>query len=215
MPSQNPKHNKKRAVYQRKQTYSSYSGPNLRLILMGTIFVAVIAVVVVVILNLDALNPTDDDDVIIEDGDSASIHYKLWIDNDQDGIIEWVDVTPDQENTILPTILLGDSSGGLLPGFYYALLGMKVNETNQFYLEANVDEDDDGIDDITGKDVVSYTSGVNANKKLLFWIKILDITKKGDTYTGTIPQASPVSQMLGMEFVGILREKTLFIDYLA
>lgn len=212
MPSQNPKHNKKRAVYQRKQTYSSYSGPSLRLILMGTIFVAVIAVVVVVILNLDALIPTgDNDEVFIEDGDSAMIHYKLWIDDDQDGIIEWVDVTPDQDSTFLPTILSGDSSGGLIPGFYNALLGMKVNDTNQFYLEANVDEDQDGIDDITGKDVVSYTGTHDlANTKLLFWLKVLDITKKGDTYTGTLPGPSS-----GILTHTIIETRRYFLDYLS
>lgn len=196
LPSQNPKHNKKRAVYQRKQNYSSSSGPNIRLILMGSIFVAVIAVVVIVILNLDAFNPPGEDEIIFEDGDSANIHYKMWVDDDHDGIIEWVDIDPDYEDTFLATIDLNEIPPGLAPGFVHSLIGMEENETNRFYLEANVDEDQDGIDDDTGRDVVSFTGTHElSNTKLLFWLQILDIVKEGETYTGTLPQASPVTQI--------------------
>ena len=183
------------------------------ILVLVVVFVAVIAVVVIVILNLDAFNPNIGDDVIIEDGDSAMIHYKLWIaeseGNDVD--IDWVDVTPDQENTFLPTITKGDSSGGLIPGFYNALLGMKENETNRFFLDANIDDNGDGIDDITGKDVVSYTGSHDlANTRLLFWLEVLDIVKKGDTYTGTLP-TSPAS---ASQIYTIIQTRNHYLDYL-
>lgn len=84
----------------------------------------------------------------IQDGDTIVFKYDFFIDfnddkdfsgtelADNDARYEWTV----KENTIEE----------FPPGLYYNLLGMKVGDIKTFIIPANVDNNDDGIDDFTG-----------------------------------------------------------------
>jgi hypothetical protein len=171
----NPKHQKKKVKYSRQQNLGGSNFP-WRYVLMAVIFVGVFTAVIYAVVTMGDGQSDEVDDVIkIEDGDTAEIEYKLWPDADHDGVINWQDTDPVQDATFTTEV----KKGSLINGFYNKLLGMKIGGTDTFFLDANVDANGDGVDDITGEDIVSYGSPGHDlfNTSLVFWVRIVNITK--------------------------------------
>ncbi len=155
---------------------------------MSVGFVAVVIVVVIVVVNYDDIDPDNETDIkVIEYGDSAILEFKMWADTDGDGKVGWDEyhdavgdeTAPDVGDTIYPTIL-----EELEPlGFYSHMIGMEQGKSKRFELEANVDVDKDFIDDLTGEPTVSYGNPSSAfyNTTIRYYIKILNITKEGES----------------------------------
>ena len=141
---------------------------------MGLIFILSITGVVLLAKYLPDSNLGHGDNLYIEDGDTAKIHYKLWIDDDKDGFID-IDEDPYQEDTLDFTI----TKGGLINGFYYECLDLEIGEISKFLIDPNVDEDGDGIDDITDEEVLGYGAPGHAlfNTTIYYWIQVVNITK--------------------------------------
>jgi len=114
--------------------------------------------------------------IVIERGDTVSMHYRLWADLDRDGFID-TSQEPYQETSEGQPFSTEVQPDKLILGFYNNLLGMEEGEEKTFELPANEDINGDGYDDLTGDPVLSYTSGDLANMKLVFYIYIIAIQK--------------------------------------
>lgn len=202
IPSKNPKHSARKQQYVKKQNLST-NNINPKFILMGIVFVAVVVGVVILVISIDKLNSNggEEETRVIEYGDSAIIEFKMWKDLNDDGVIAWDEYhladsteekTPDSANTFYPTITETKDPRG----FYRRIIGMTVGETDQFTLVANIDADDDGIDDITGDPVESYgkPSSPWYNTALKYHIKILNLTKKGEPLIYFTPPSKPITE---------------------
>lgn len=172
-----------------QQKRLDHGTPNLKYWLMGIVGVAAI-VGIVVALYYFGESKSNQDLTKVETGDNVTMHYRLWIDDDKDGRID-ISKPPYQETESFKTDVysvyhqgLPQGKGQLIHGFYLNILGKVANQSFTFRLEANVDNNRDDIDDVTGKVVVSYTSGQLANTSLYFWVKILKIEKGKDESTG-------------------------------
>jgi hypothetical protein len=110
----------------------------------------------------------------LKPGDTVEIEYKLWVDDDKDGYVD-TSATPFQGPKTFPISNL--KKGDLINGFYYNILGMEEGETKTFEIAPTLDEDNNGIDDTTGKELLGYGKGDNLyNKKLVFWVRIVSIS---------------------------------------
>lgn len=111
----------------------------------------------------------------IQIGDSVELEYTLWIATPNSGNNGLIDTSsPYQGPATFPTTV---QKGGLINGFYYAILGMGEGEEKTFDLPANIDANGDGIDDNTGLEVESYGSSSHDlyNTKLKFKVRVISI----------------------------------------
>ena len=172
VPSKNPKHNKKE-YYVRKKQYDERKIP-IKYFAMGFIFVFTITGVVLLAIYLpDSINHGDR--LYIEDGDTANVHYKLWIDDDRDIYID-IHEDPYQENTMDFIV----SKENVITGFYKELLDLEIGEISRFGFGPNVDLDNNKIDDITKEEVLGYgypSDHFLFNMSIYYWIQIINITK--------------------------------------
>ncbi|MHA1646271.1 MAG: hypothetical protein ACTSVU_06800 [Promethearchaeota archaeon] len=216
MPSHNPKH-------QRKSNYSpppknlTSNRRNIRIILMVGISLFVIVAVVLFIVFIPKWTPPTNDR-IIEDGDEVTMDYKLWIDHDKDGSIDWSNIPEDIHNPFYEVIVKQkdptiDNSTGLIKAWYDAVLGSKLGEIKSFYAGPSLDSNHDGLDDVTGKAVDSFTTGSLGNVKIFVKIMILKITKP-DEITTTSPILS-LDLSVGTDFreIGTNNRENSYFSY--
>ena len=115
----------------------------------------------------------------IQEHDVVKVDYQIWESNKYreydvlnplfDDVI-WITVIPITEN----------ASSGLILGLYNNLLGKKkFYESELIWLDKCVDQDRNGIDDITGDIALSYGNGTDQyfNTCLMIRFKVLDIYK--------------------------------------
>jgi hypothetical protein len=179
MPKQNPKHQRKTVLYERQHELQARAKFPKRYLVMGIILVSSITIIVVLFI---VFNPDDSPDrsLIVEDNDVVDLYYKLWTNPDKETLAVVIKRTTFQEN---PSFVFNISKGSVINGFYYEVLGMTKGESQYFPLPANVDElplpDGDGIDDITGKEILSYGDPSHElfNTSLVYWVSITNITK--------------------------------------
>lgn len=113
----------------------------------------------------------------IQKHDIVKIDYQMWESNKYreydvlnplfDDII-WITVIPITEN----------STSGLILGLYITLLGKKkFYESDFIWLDKCIDQDRNGIDDITGDIALSYGNSTDQyfNTYLMIKFKVLDI----------------------------------------
>ncbi len=112
----------------------------------------------------------------IQNGDSVTLEYTLWVDFDGDGNINTASEEhyqysgPEGFDTEM-------SKSRLIAGFYYACLGMEEGETKTFKIPGQLDANQDGIDDITGDELLGYgpSNAELYNTLLVFRVKVLSI----------------------------------------
>ena len=117
--------------------------------------------------------------IVVEKNDSVKIDYTAWESDEQENYdilnpiidkIVWVSMTPITEN----------SSTGLILGLYDNLLGKRLlYESDLIWLNKCIDQDRDGIDDVTGQPALTYgnSSDQYFNTCLMIKFKVLDIEK--------------------------------------
>lgn len=127
--------------------------------------------------NNDNNNGTDpngtEPGIGIQDGDFVTFKYEFYVDVNHDYIFsddELMDHSEFYEWTIEE-----DSDQGFPPGLYNNMLGMVEGQIEDIVLIANIDADEDGFDDITGKPVESFGSGPLANTALKYHVEIFTI----------------------------------------
>ncbi len=188
MPKVSPKE-KARKLRMVQQKRLDHGTPNLKYWLMGIVGVAAI-VGIVVALYYFGESKSNQDLTKVETGDSVTMHYRLWIDENKDGEIEYAkppyqereNITLDVYSVYHEGVPQGKSQ--LIHGFYLNILGKTINIPFSFELPNNIDEDQNGLDDISGGVVLGYTKGELANTKLKYWIMIHKIEKGKDESTG-------------------------------
>ena len=109
----------------------------------------------------------------IKDGDIIFFQYEFYMDVNHDLIFTEQELIDNSD--AFQWKVEQDSAQGFPPGVYINILGMNLGQSKTFILDANVDEDGDGKDDITGEDVLSFGSGPFANTALKYFVKILQI----------------------------------------
>ena len=102
-----------------------------------------------------ASNNADDDPnnngpepVGIQDGDTIVFKYDFFIDWNDDKVFESSELVDNDDYYVWK--VQEDTIEGFPPGLYYNLLGMEEEDTKTFIIPANIDQNGDGIDDITG-----------------------------------------------------------------
>jgi len=163
MPSRNPKHKKRRIAKRREEQYTKKTKnfKNKRAVSI-TLFILVLMVISVLIGVLNNRNQDETEDVVFEEGDYIHLEYKLWVadESGENGIVNNNEELY-QSDTIKKNITQEDN---YIEGFYQAILGMKQGQTK--YVEIPYNEHDLG--------------GELENKKLLFWIHVIEIDKNID-----------------------------------
>ena len=117
--------------------------------------------------------------IVVEQNDSVKIDYTAWESDEQENYdilnpiidkVVWVSMIPITEN----------SSTGLILGLYNNLLGKKLlYESDIMWLNKCIDQDRDGIDDVTGRPALTYGNSTDQyfNTCLMIEFKVLDIEK--------------------------------------
>ncbi len=121
------------------------------------------------------IHTTPQTSVAIQDGDLVELEYTLWIATPDSGASGTIDMSsPYQGPNSLSFNVQKDL---LINGFYYAILGMEEGSSKTFDLPANIDVDEDGYDDNSGEEVLSYGSPGSSlyNTKLRFYVRVLSI----------------------------------------
>ncbi len=136
-------------------------------------------VVVSVILGFTMSEIFNSQPIKIQKHDLVKIDYQMWESDkyrDHDILnplfddIIWITVIPITEN----------SSSGLILGLYNNLVGKKkFYESELIWLDKCIDQDRNGIDDITGDVALSYGNSTDQyfNTCLMIKFKVLDIQK--------------------------------------
>ncbi len=204
MPSSNPKHAKKKVTYTRKKTLKQ-SGVPVRYWIMGTIGILVITSVILIVINIDDLTNLDDDPDptllnTVVDGCYISFNYKIYIDLDEDGKIDrWGDDA--EVHAFIDHHTTQVTRDNMIPGWYDGMIGMGkegVDSDSYIHIEAFVDDDNDGRNDITGNEPMGYTTGAIAYKELYIYVLILEIYAE-DTYdSNTVTYTSYSDTIIGM-----------------
>ncbi len=185
IPTRNPKHNRQKSNFIDLQDNSK--GNTKQFILMTIIFFIVVIVVVLIVQNQEPGTPPSLKKYA--EGDTATIEFKVWADSDGDGEVEW---TLSENTTVINSSITVTNKtdfivdGNYIEGFFDNAVGLRENEVKKFYLDANIDEDQDDIDDKSLKRVKSFVIGAWANTKVLFEIKIISLTKLYINTTSTV-----------------------------
>ncbi|MHA1519265.1 MAG: hypothetical protein ACTSRK_03695 [Promethearchaeota archaeon] len=200
MPSNNPKHARKKVVYTRKKTLKQ-SGIPIRYWIMGGIGVVLITAVILVAVNIDDLtdsdNGTDDPTLLntIVDGCYITLDYKIYSDLNDDGVIVYLGDNPEIHAFIdLHTTQV--TRENLITGWYEGMIGMNKEDSKIIDIEEFVDDDGDGRHDTTGNLPMGYTSGVIAYKELKIWVKIIEIYAEDTFDSSTVTYTNPSDPIL-------------------
>jgi parallel beta-helix repeat protein len=132
-----------------------------------------------VLINLCSVNENDLDSIpqnatiMVCDGASFRVHYILWKDVGE--FWQLVDLGATDAEGYASFDMEDLQKGKLINGFYYNILGMTEGQVKIFEVGPSYDSNGDGIDDITGGEVMAYTSGELAGTKLKFQVKITNI----------------------------------------
>ncbi len=119
-------------------------------------------------------DPTDNDTGTgIKDGDFITFKYEFYVDTNHDSQFSTNELIDSSD--YFEWIVEVDSDQGFPPGLYINILGMKKGESKYFTLPANTDANEDGVDDITGEDVMSFGSGPLVNTALKYYVEIFKI----------------------------------------
>jgi hypothetical protein len=177
MPKQNPKHQRKTVLYERQHELQARAKFPKRYLVMGIILACSIIGIVVLFVVLNPDNPIDKS-LSVEEFDKVDVNYKMWANKNKDPLVFVIyrPSGPDDENE---NFVFNVSKSNVIAGFYFNILGLNKGESDYFALPANIDNDNNGFDDNTGDEVLSYGANNSQffNTPLIFWVRINNITK--------------------------------------
>lgn len=110
----------------------------------------------------------------IQSGDNVRLEYTLWVDFDGDGQVDINSEDPYQGPSEFDTEV---SKTRLIKGFYYEILGMEEGQTKTFQIPGQPDENNDGLDDVTGEEILGYgpSNSQLYNRLLVFRVTVIKI----------------------------------------
>ncbi|MHA1672740.1 MAG: FKBP-type peptidyl-prolyl cis-trans isomerase [Promethearchaeota archaeon] len=122
--------------------------------------------------NFDSDDPTPTSG--IQNGDSVTLEYTLWVDFDGDGNVNTASESPYQGPAEFDTEML---KSNLIAGFYYECLGMEVGEEKTFEIPGQLDANQDGIEDNTNNELLGYgpSNAELYNTLLVFRVRVISI----------------------------------------
>ena len=144
-----------------------------------TIIVVSVCVAIVIIFIIGGMFLKDNTSTIVEKNDLVQIDYTVW---ESDNSRSYDIVNPVLDNTLWVTLIpiTENDTTGLILGLYNNLLGKELYyESNLIWLDQCIDENRDGIDDLTNATALSYGNSTDQyyNTCLMIQFKILDIEK--------------------------------------
>lgn len=188
MAKKNPKE-KARKIRMVQQKKLDHGTPTLKYWLMGIVGLAAVIGIVIGLYYFDQGKKIEQG-YKVETGDVVTMHYKLWIDDDKDGVINKAEA-PYQEGKEFTSDMYSSYHEGIegksavIYGYYINILGMYTNQSKGFEIPPCIDENGDGYDDNDpSKIAMGYGKGELANTTLYYWVKVLKIEKGEDISTG-------------------------------
>ncbi len=141
-----------------------------------------LGIIIICIVGLSIFSAPDKTQFIAQKHDSVQIDYTVWVSNKSKeydvlnpilDITLWIRMIPITEN----------DTTGIMLGLYNNLLGKELYyESELKWLDKCIDQNRDGIDDITNKTALTYGNSTDQyfNTALMIRFKILDIEKAPD-----------------------------------
>jgi len=160
--------------------------------------IAFIIIIILVFTSLFFNIPT----VNVERYDSVKIDYIVW-ESDEDENYDVLDPVADLVLWVTMIPITENDSIGLMLGLYNNLLGKKINfNSGLVWLNKCIDQNRDGIDDITGQPALTYGNSTDQyfNTCLMIKFKILDIEKYSPSTT-LDPKKNIILYILG--YIGV------------
>ena len=149
---------------------------------MVLVFLAISGILIITIFITFTPRETE----TIEKYDLVLLNYSIWAEENHDynysnPVIEIYNATLNVSSRYNE-----NAQDGLILGFYNELLGKSVGYGRTFNINATVDLDKDGIDDLTNMDALGYgflEDGLLYNTTIIINYKILAIQKPNATIT--------------------------------
>ncbi len=166
---------------------------------LKTIIPVIVFCLIFVLLIMIFSNDTNN----IEKYDDVKIEYTVWVsDEDED----YNPLNPILDTTIWVTMIpiTENSTSGLILGLYNNLIKKELYfESELIWLNRCIDQNRDGIDDVTGNLALTYgnSSDLYFNTCLMIQFKVLDIQKGSGT---------PIDWSGFIQFFQLLSDKLLF-----
>lgn len=184
MPKSNPKHIKKKVVYQRSKTLQKNTIPT-RYWIMGVIGIIVISAAVVIAVSWDDITGQGNNDTNpqkiskVVDGCWVTMAYRIYYDKNNDGVIDYTGLDAeiyDQADIDHP-FTTQVTTDRLILGWYRGLLGLTIGEEKYIDIEAFVDDNDDGRNDNSGEPPLGFTSDNHPlkYKHIIIFVHIVEI----------------------------------------
>ena len=163
----------------------------------------IIPVIVICLIFVSLIMIFSNDTNNIEKYDDVKIEYTVWLsDEDED----YNPLNPILDTTIWVTMIpiTENSTSGLILGLYNNLIKKELYfESELIWLNRCIDQNRDGIDDVTGNLALTYgnSSDLYFNTCLMIQFKVLDIMKGSGT---------PIDWSGFIQFFQLLSDKLLF-----
>ncbi len=193
-----------------KFKFNNTQARNLIRIACGLIFLVIIGTFISqtqIHSSLTNKRPISSDEGLdegVKDGEKVRMEYTLWIAPEGSGPEGEVNMNSHYQGPA--KFIINVTRENLIYGYYLAVLGMRINDTKTFSLPANNDTDEDGFDDITGEEVLSYGSPESPlfNTNIRFKVTIIKIYREiEEPDTFSIP-SFPINILIGCSIISIM-----------
>ena len=138
--------------------------------------VIVVCIALVIILIVIFARPLPEE---VRKYDKVQIHYTVW-ESDNRMFYSYSDPVFNETIWVRMIPITKNQTDGLILGLYKNLLGKKLHfKSDIIWLNRCIDQDRDGIDDITNKPALTYGNSTDEyfNTPLMIQFKVLDIQK--------------------------------------
>lgn len=168
----------KAAVYDIKASLGKIKAKHV-VIAVSVILLALLGYIVWAVLS-DLSNPAqigEYDEVRLEYEIYSEQHYEEKKDPEISELNEWVDMCHRYDNKC-------SSDDPLIKGFYDGLLGLRTGDVIEFKsIPKCKDLDDDGIDDVSGKEALSYGYEDDElyNTDIVIWARVREVRKSSSS----------------------------------
>jgi len=179
--------------------------------------IILISVVLVVVIIVIFARPIPEK---VRKYDNVQIEYTMW-ESDERMLYSYSDPIFNETLWVRMIPITKNQTDGLILGLYNNLLGKELHyKSDIIWLDKSIDQDRDGIDDITNKPALTYgnSTDVYFNTPLMIQFKVLDIQKTPES-PGILHAVSHIFYViflivLSLFLMSIPIFAALLIDYL-
>jgi hypothetical protein len=140
----------------------------------------------------------------VEHGDSVKIDYTVWT-SDESQTYDPFSPVIDTSVVLQMVPITEDGENGLILGLYNNLLGKKIGyQSEVFWVNKCIDQNRDGIDDMTGQPALSYgnSSDLYFNTCLMLQFQVLEIIKAQPSPLSSPFVITGIFMLLGLVWLG-------------